>query len=211
MRRPAVAVVFIGLGTLASLQAAFAVPQSCESHFFDCLEWVNAGPEQEASGRATRCMLLNKLCEANGNWNGEKARPTPERDIMPYDGGGGRPSRPSGDPMDVPPKPKGGRTIDTVTAGTCADRGNCGGRRAPPLGAPVNSTLNGVAPSKTAPASSTGAALNGLKAGAPSQTAAAAVSTGAALNTQAATGLTGIDKSVATPSQLSDHLSRMRR
>jgi hypothetical protein len=98
----------------------------------------------------------------------------------------------------------------TMTAGTCADRGFCG-RRAPTLGAPVISTLNGVAPSHTAPASSTGAALSsGLKAGAPSQTAPT-VSTGAALNTQGSTGLTGIDKSVAIPSQLSDHLSRMRR
>jgi hypothetical protein len=67
------------------------------------------------------------------------------------------------------------------------------------------------APSHTTPASSTGAALNsGLKAGAPSQTAPAA-STGAALNTQAVTGLTGIDKSAALPSQLSDRLNRMRR
>src|SRR5262249_26462006 len=98
-----------------------------------------------------------------------------------------------------PPKGKGknGRTIETVTAGTCADRGTCG-RRAPTLGAPVN----GIA---VAPA---GAPLNGgLNA---SQTAPTAA-TGAALNTQAATGLTGIDKSVAIPSQLSDHLSRKQR
>src|SRR5262249_61751300 len=107
-----------------------------------------------------------------------------------------------------PPKGKGknGRTIETVTAGTCAQRygaGACAGGRgvAPTLGAPGNGIA--VAPSKTAPA---GAPLNGgLNA---SQTAPAA-STGAALN--AATGLGGIDTRATIPSQLSDHLSRMRR
>jgi len=80
----------------------------------------------------------------------------------------------------------------TITIMTGPNSG--GGRNpgAPALGAWVNGTLNGGASSKTAPVASTGAA------------------TGAALNTQA-TGLTGIDKSVATPSALQDHLSRKQR
>jgi hypothetical protein len=94
----------------------------------------------------------------------------------------------------VPDKPKPGKPTKredgtiTMTAGTAADRG----LRTPGAttsGAALNGGLNAVAPSRTAPA----------------------VSTGAALNTQAVTGLAGIDKPAAIPSQLSDRLNRMRR
>jgi hypothetical protein len=85
-----------------------------------------------------------------------------------------------------PPPRRPGTT--TVSAGTTADRyGRSPG--ATTLGAPVNSGLNAVAPSHTAPA----------------------VSMGALSNTQAAIGLAGIDKPAGIPPQLSDRLNRMRR
>jgi hypothetical protein len=86
-----------------------------------------------------------------------------------------------------PPKDA-GKKPTTVSAGTIADRY---GRTpaAPTSGAALTGGLNAVAPSQTAPA----------------------VSTGAALKTQAVTGLTGIDKPAAIPSQLSDRLNRMRQ
>jgi hypothetical protein len=96
------------------------------------------------------------------------------------------------DPPHRPTK-RDGTTIDTVTAGTCAQRGLCAGgiRSGAPTTsiAPLNGALNAFAPSRTT----------------------SAVSTGAALNTQAATGLGGIDTRAAIPSQLQDHLNRMRR
>jgi hypothetical protein len=176
------ALVIIGTGFLV------------DSSFAETAQEVRAKVSQ-----ACATMGGTFVTERNGNysciysgWTGNVARNCTRAGICSFNEcSGGRCTRSpwvdakTGKPA-KPTKRDDGTT--TMTAGTTADRG----LRTPGAttsGAPVNSGLKAVAPSHTAPV----------------------VSTGAALNTQAATGLAGIDKPAAIPSQLSDRLNRMRR